>query len=49
MVDSWQDAEPTWDPLDDKGKVDEIYDAEKDSDVGVFNDGYLNGDDDDDY
>jgi hypothetical protein len=24
---SWQDVEPTWDPLDEEGEEDEIYDA----------------------
>ncbi|KAG1744587.1 uncharacterized protein EDB91DRAFT_1080688 [Suillus paluster] len=39
-IDRWEDVEPPWDPLDDEGEEDEIYDAEMHGDFGVFNDGY---------
>lgn len=42
----WDDVDPPWDPLDDEGEEDEIYDAEMHGDFGVFNDGYPDNDDD---
>lgn len=48
-IDKWDDVDPPWDPLDDEGEEDEIYDAEMHGDFGVFNDGYPDNHDDDDY
>ncbi|KAG1775610.1 hypothetical protein EV702DRAFT_422190 [Suillus placidus] len=45
-IDKWEDVDPPWDPLDDNGEEDEIYDAEMHGDFGVFNDGYPDDDDD---
>ncbi|KAG1852136.1 hypothetical protein DFJ58DRAFT_791694 [Suillus subalutaceus] len=45
-IDRWEDVDPPWDPLDDEGEEDEIYDAEMHGDFGVFNDGYPDNDDD---
>ncbi|KAG1852135.1 hypothetical protein DFJ58DRAFT_791687 [Suillus subalutaceus] len=45
-IDKWEDVDPPWDPLDDEGEEDEIYDAEMHGDFGVFNDGYPDNDDD---
>ncbi|OAX37728.1 hypothetical protein K503DRAFT_801028 [Rhizopogon vinicolor AM-OR11-026] len=49
MVEKWHDVDPSWDPLDEQGEEDEIYDAELHGDFGVFNDGYPDDDDDSDY
>ncbi|KAG1732678.1 uncharacterized protein EDB91DRAFT_1251721 [Suillus paluster] len=49
-IERWGDVDPPWDPLDDEGEEDEIYDAEMHGDFGVFNDGYPDDhDDDSDY
>ncbi|KAG1724855.1 hypothetical protein EDB19DRAFT_1915332 [Suillus lakei] len=47
-INRWDDVDPPWEPLDDEGEEDKIYDAEMHGDFGVFNDGYPD-DDDDDY
>ncbi|KAG2117713.1 hypothetical protein DEU56DRAFT_158169 [Suillus clintonianus] len=47
VIDRWEDVDPPWDPLDDEGEEDEIYDAEMHGDFGVFNDGYPDDHDDD--
>jgi hypothetical protein len=46
-INRWEDVDPTWNPLDDEGEEQEIYDAEMHGDFGVFNDGYPDNDDDD--
>jgi hypothetical protein len=47
-IDRWEDVDPTWNPLNDEGEEQEIYDAEMHADFEFFNDGYPD-DDDDDY
>jgi hypothetical protein len=48
-IDRWEDVDPTWNPLNDEGEEQEIYDAEMHADFDFFNDGYPDDDDDDDY
>ncbi|KAG2151071.1 uncharacterized protein EDB93DRAFT_1249563 [Suillus bovinus] len=45
-IPKWEDVDPPWDPLDDEGEEDPIYDAEMHGDFGVFNDGYPDNNDD---
>ncbi|OJA10346.1 hypothetical protein AZE42_11946, partial [Rhizopogon vesiculosus] len=40
MVEKWYDVEPSWDPLDEQGEEDKIYDAEMHGDFDIFSDGY---------
>ncbi|KAG1847406.1 hypothetical protein F4604DRAFT_1935913 [Suillus subluteus] len=47
VIDRWEDVNPTWNPLSNEGEEHEIYDAEMHGDLGVFNDGYPDNDDND--
>ncbi|KAG2160196.1 uncharacterized protein EDB93DRAFT_1244938 [Suillus bovinus] len=48
-IEKWVAVDPPWEPIDDDGEEDPFYDAEMHGDFGVFNDGYPDNHDDDDY
>ncbi|KAG2151621.1 uncharacterized protein EDB93DRAFT_1103058 [Suillus bovinus] len=48
-IEKWVAVDPPWELIDDDGEEDPFYDAEMHGDFGVFNDGYPDNYDDDDY